>query len=61
MKDEHIIGGCGKSLFPHSTKGFVRGKFPNDKLWDHLGKREKLNLRSTKAFNFIPSRVLLNA
>ena len=27
---------------------FVGGKFPYEKLWDHLGKREKLDLRSTK-------------
>ena len=27
---------------------FVWGKFPYEKLWDHLGKREKSDLRSTK-------------
>ena len=30
--------------------GFVGGKSLYEKLWEHLGKREKLDLRSTKYF-----------
>ena len=42
--------GTIKSLFPQSTLIFnMRGLF-EEKLWDHLGNREKLDFRSTKHF-----------
>ena len=37
-------------LYIFLKKGCVRGISLYEKLWDHLGKREKLDLRSTKFF-----------
>ena len=54
--DQLKEGGCGSitplNLINSLNQGFDRGNSLYQKLWDHLGKREKLDLRSTKTFFF---------